>query len=53
MGNEYNLEIKAIVKYRNESSFTAIRNLNIRFHFEFKLVSVDEVAKVLKFIKIN
>ena len=51
MGSEYNLERK--VKYRKDSSFTTIRNLNITSHFEFILASVDEIPKVLQLIKIN
>ena len=40
--------LKSVLKYDKDPSVTAIRNLNIRSHFEFSLVSVDEVLKKIK-----
>ena len=40
--------LKSVLKYDKHPSVTAIRNLNIRSHFEFSFVSVDDALKEIK-----
>ena len=52
-----NPTLKAIVKYRKDSSFNPIGNLSIMSHFEFTLASNDDEPKstdvLLKVLKCN
>ena len=43
-----NPTLKSILKYRKHPSDIAIKDLNIRSHFLFSLVSVDEALKEVK-----
>ena len=43
-----NLILKSVLKYGKHPSVTAIRNLNIRSHFEFSFVCVAKVLKETK-----
>ena len=40
--------LKSVIKYDKHLSVTAIKNLNIRSHFEFSFVSVAEVLQEIK-----
>ena len=43
-----NLILKSVLKYDKYPSVIAIGNLNIRFHFEFSFVTVDNVLNEIK-----
>ena len=46
--------VKAVVRYRNHPSITAIKKLcNSKFHFSFKIVQKEEILKELNNLNIN